>query len=179
MGYLGTKPANSPLTSELIPDGLINTSELADNSITTAKIVAGAVVPADLSTGSPIWDTSGNLSFNSGYGSAATAYGCRAWVNFNGTGTVAIRASGNVTSITDNGTGVYIINFTTAMPDANYAVAGFCNWVDDSNANGLVTARANSTKSTTALQVFTTNSTQAWAGAGAVDLSQISVSIFR
>lgn len=66
-------------------------------------------------------DSSGNLSFNSGYGSVATAYGCRAWVNFNGTGTVAIRASGNVTSITDNGTGDYTINFTTAMPNANYA----------------------------------------------------------
>jgi hypothetical protein len=63
----------------------------------------------------------GNLSFNSGYGSSAVAYGCRAWVNFNGTGTVAIRASGNVTSITDNGTGDYTVNFTTAMVDANYA----------------------------------------------------------
>ena len=67
-------------------------------------------------------DGSGNLKFNSGYGSAAVAYGCRAWVNFNGTGTVAIRASGNVSSITDNGTGSYTINFTTAMPDANYSV---------------------------------------------------------
>lgn len=66
-------------------------------------------------------DTSGNLQFNSGYGSVATAYGCRAWVNFNGTGTVAIRASGNVSSITDNATGDYTVNFTTAMPDANYA----------------------------------------------------------
>ncbi len=66
-------------------------------------------------------DTSGNLQFNSGYGSVATAYGCRAWVNFNGTGTVAIRASGNVSSITDNGTGIYVVNFTTALPDANYA----------------------------------------------------------
>jgi len=65
-------------------------------------------------------DSSGNLLFNSGYGSVATAYGCRAWVNFNGTGTVAIRASGNVSSITDNGTGDYTVNFTTAMPDANY-----------------------------------------------------------
>ena len=51
-------------------------------------------------------------------------YGCRAWVNFNGTGTVAIRASGNVSSITDNGTGDYTVNFTTAMPDANYAISG-------------------------------------------------------
>jgi hypothetical protein len=48
-------------------------------------------------------------------------YLARAWVNFNGTGTVAIRASGNVTSITDNGPGDYTVNFTNAMPNANYA----------------------------------------------------------
>jgi len=60
----------------------------------------------------------GDLRFNSGYGSAATAYGCRAWVNFNGTGTVSIRESGNVSSITDNGTGSYYVNFGNAMPDA-------------------------------------------------------------
>tara|TARA_R110000822_G_scaffold107968_2_gene237310 strand:+ start:3890 stop:4360 length:471 start_codon:yes stop_codon:yes gene_type:complete len=53
---------------------------------------------------------------------SAPIYACRAWVNFNGTGTVAIRASGNVTSITDNGTGDYTVNFTTAMQDVNYAV---------------------------------------------------------
>jgi hypothetical protein len=68
--------------------------------------------------------TNGDFQFNSGYGSSATAYGCRAWVNFNGTGTVAIRASGNVTSITDNGTGDYTINFTASMPDVNYATIG-------------------------------------------------------
>jgi hypothetical protein len=51
----------------------------------------------------------------------APIYPCRAWVNFNGTSTVAIRASGNVSSITDNGTGEYTINFTTAMPDVNYS----------------------------------------------------------
>jgi hypothetical protein len=68
-------------------------------------------------------DNSGNLQFNSGYGSVATAFGCRAWVNFNGTGTVAIRGSGNVSSITDNGTGDYTVNFTNAMPDANYAIS--------------------------------------------------------
>jgi hypothetical protein len=54
----------------------------------------------------------------------APIYACRAWVNFNGTGTVAIRASGNVSSITDNGTGNYTINFTTAMTDANYSAVG-------------------------------------------------------
>jgi hypothetical protein len=51
----------------------------------------------------------------------APLYAARAWVNFNGTGTVAIRDSGNVSSITDNGTGDYTVNFTTAMSDANYA----------------------------------------------------------
>ena len=67
------------------------------------------------------FDSSANFKFNSGYGSVATAYGCRAWVNFNGTGTVAIRASGNVSSITDNGTGDYTVNFATAMPDDDYS----------------------------------------------------------
>jgi hypothetical protein len=55
---------------------------------------------------------------------SAPIYACRAWVNFNGTGTVAIRASGNVSSITDNGTGYYTVNFTTSMPDANYSALG-------------------------------------------------------
>ena len=64
---------------------------------------------------------SGDMKFNSGYGSAVTAYGCRAWVNFNGTGTVAIRESGNVSSITDVGTGNYTVNFAVNMPDVNYS----------------------------------------------------------
>ena len=60
----------------------------------------------------------------------------KAWVNFDGTGTVAIRESFNVSSITDNGTGSYTVNFTTAMPDANYACVtsvqqpgGAASWV--------------------------------------------------
>jgi hypothetical protein len=76
----------------------------------------------------------GLLQFNSGYGSVATAYGCRAWVNFNGTGTVAIRSSGNVSSITDNGTGDYTMNFTNAMPDVNYGVATAINNGDTNSA---------------------------------------------
>jgi hypothetical protein len=79
--------------------------------------------------------SAGLFQFNSGYGSSAVAYGCRAWVNFNGTGTVAIRASGNVTSITDNGTGSYTVNFTTAMPDANYSV---CGGASSSNCEAVI-----------------------------------------
>jgi hypothetical protein len=67
-------------------------------------------------------DSSGNLLFNSGYGSAATAYGCRAWVKFAGaTGTIS--ASGNVSSVTRDATGLYRVNFTTAMVDANYSAS--------------------------------------------------------
>ncbi len=66
----------------------------------------------------------GLLKFDSGYGSVATAYGCRAWVNFVGTGTVSINASGNVSSITDNGVGNYTVNFSTNMPDDDYSVSG-------------------------------------------------------
>jgi hypothetical protein len=63
----------------------------------------------------------------------------KAWVNFNGTGTVAIRDSFNVSSITDNGTGDYTVNFTTAMPNANYAVVGAAsNVLDGSGFNTTV-----------------------------------------
>lgn len=56
--------------------------------------------------------------------SGVEVYTAKAWVNFNGTGTVAIRAAGNVSSVTDNGTGDYTVNFTTAMPDASYNMVG-------------------------------------------------------
>jgi len=55
---------------------------------------------------------------------SAPVYACRAWVNFDGTGTVSISDSGNVSSITDNGTGDFTVNFATAMPDGNYSVTG-------------------------------------------------------
>jgi hypothetical protein len=58
-----------------------------------------------------------------------------AWVNFNGTGTVAIRSSYNVSSITDNGTGNYTVNFATALSDANYAVAGQASNAADTATN--------------------------------------------
>jgi len=61
---------------------------------------------------------------------SAPIYACRAWVKFNGTGTVILRASGNVSSITDNGTGDYTVNFATAMQDKNYATTA--NWTNGS-----------------------------------------------
>jgi len=64
---------------------------------------------------------SGNINFNGWINDDGSEnYKCRAWVNFDGTGAVDIRASGNVSSITDNGTGNYYVNFTSAMSDVNY-----------------------------------------------------------
>jgi len=103
-------------TIEAITTDVTSTSEDFDLSFKTMAAGAAAVERMKVTS-------TGNLEFNSGYGSVATAYGCRAWVNFNGTGTVAIRASANVTSITDNGTGQYTVNFTNAMPDANYSTS--------------------------------------------------------
>ena len=59
----------------------------------------------------------------------------KAWVNFDGTGTVSIDDSFNISSITDNSTGNYTINFTNAMPNAEYAVAGS---VETTNATPVV-----------------------------------------
>jgi len=72
----------------------------------------------------------------------APIYACRAWVNFEGTGTVAIRASGNVSSITDNGSGNYAVNFTTAMQDANYSAQVSCGLGNSDGYASLVTVNA-------------------------------------
>ena len=111
--------------------------------------------------------------------SVATAYGCRAWVNFNGTGTVAIRASGNVSSITDNGTGDYTVNFTTAMPDGNYSAT---QSVGNNNYGVMgIPAATNSTsalllQSTTQYRIY---STSVNGGTGNTDVAVAFVAIFR
>lgn len=94
----------------------------------------------------------------------------RAWVNFNGTSTVAIRASYNVTSITDNGTGDYTVNFTTAMPDANYSVSGSTGTGESSR----VFSRYGSTQTTSTVRVVCV-----FPGSALFDDSQMHVVIFR
>jgi hypothetical protein len=123
----------------------------------------------------------GLFQFNSGYGSVATAYGCRAWVNFNGTSTVAIRASGNVTSITDNGTGDYTVNFTTAMPDANYSFSANCR-LDSGAANEdfpIVGASRRNTYLAGSLRIITVFRSSATNTATLQDPDIVAVSIFR
>jgi hypothetical protein len=84
----------------------------------------------------------------------APIYPCRAWVNFNGTGTPAIRGSGNVSSITDSGTGSYRINFTTALPDANYAVTV---GISESGVGGVSRITVGDGYTTTYAPIFTLN----------------------
>ena len=165
------KLADSGVTTVKLADGAVTTAKIADANITTLKLLDANVTPAKLSAGAPSWDGSGNLSFNSGYGSVATAYACRAWVNFNGTGTVAIRASGNVSSITDNGVGNYIVNFTTAMPDTDYAVGCTVQRDTSGTAANDSSGMANSE---TAMLTTSVNVTR-----GASDPLVFCVSIFR
>lgn len=82
---------------------------------------SGQVLTSGGASAAPSWATVSGITQTTG---SAPYYGARAWVNFNGTGVVAINTSVNVTSITDNGTGDYTINFTTAMADSNISVAG-------------------------------------------------------
>lgn len=104
---------------------------------------------------------------------SAPIYACRAWVNFNGTGAVAIRASGNVSSITDNGTGDYTVNFTNAMSDVNYAVNVSGN-VDATGNYGYSFAVPYSTSPTTsAIRLAVSNPSVR------VDAGFVEVSIFR
>ena len=111
-----------------------------------------------------------NLTTASG---TAPSYSARAWVNFNGTGTVAIRASGNVSSITDNAVGDYTVNFATAMADANYSYSG-----NHSSGSGgvssLILNNAGATAPTTTSARIGT-----YISASSVDPVYINMSFFR
>jgi hypothetical protein len=97
----------------------------------------------------------------------AGQYTAKAWVNFDGTGTVAIRADGNVSSITDGGTGIYTVNFTTSMSGANYAaVFGAIGFLNHPNAGAAI--KDGTTPSTSSVQITTGNN------GGASSVGQIS-----
>ena len=117
-------------------------------------------------------DTSQNFLFNSGYGSVATAYGCRAWANWNGTssGTITPRGSGNVSSVTKNGTGDYTVNFTNALVDANYSsVSTAGELVGDNNSTTRILAM-----STSSVRIGVKNGSFAY-----TDYGVVSIAIFR
>lgn len=93
----------------------------------------------------------GTMQFNNGFGSAAVAYGTRAWVNFNGgSGATppSVRASGNVSSVTDTAVGQYVVNMTNAMPDTNFVVSATTQW-----GGGPYIIGHNSTFTTTSVNI--------------------------
>ena len=105
----------------------------------------------------------------------APIYACRAWVNFNGTGTVAIRASGNVSSITDNGVGDYTVNFTTAMPDANYSA--LISGMFGSNGVNITAPALQNSLTTTSCQILVPAT--GGGDGGPTDSPLVTVAIFR
>lgn len=145
VGQSATATNNFTLYQPSTPDGTVRLGNGNSGSVTDVASFTSA----------------GVFAFNSGYGSVGAAYGCRAWVNFNGTGTVAIRASGNVSSITDNGTGDYTVNFTTSMPDANYSVGSACG--DGASGSMRITgvSDANPTASAYRMATFNLSSSRA------------------
>jgi hypothetical protein len=175
---IGATTANTGKFTTLEATGVttVQAGTAADPAITTTGdtntgIFFSAADTIDFAEGGVAtgqFDSSGNFKFNSGYGSVATAYGCRAWVNFDGTGTPAIRGSGNVSSITDNGTGNYTVNFTTAMPDDSYS--GLAITDTDTTTQQSITV-SNLSSSQLRVRQFVT--------AAATDASTVAVAIFR
>jgi hypothetical protein len=101
----------------------------------------------------------------------------KAWVNFNGTGTVAIRASFNVTSITDNGVGDYTVNFTNAMANADYCSPCSAGNISQTYVNGSTGDTSLFEKTTTTLRINT--GTQSSSSRVAQDYSLIDLAIFH
>jgi len=156
VGTDATSSNNFTIYQPATPDGTLrigvgnadNPTEIAQ--FTSSGLVSG-VSKLDTATGS------------------APSYSARAWVNFNGSGTVAIRESGNVSSITDLGTGYYTINFTTAMPDANYSIVGSTNGYDF-----LTFAAGGPSQTTSAFNLFTVD-----VATNGVDNAYVFLCVFR
>ena len=121
------------------------------------------------------FDSSGNFKFNSGYGSVATAYGCRAWVNFNGSGGVTIRGSGNVTSVSRSTGGVYFVTFTNSMPDVNFCFVGSAS-VSSGNFGFVAGDEIGDRTVSRTGTFYTVNGTNVNAAA---DANNINITIFR
>lgn len=163
------------MTISIKPTASGSTIEQDGSAILSIDASGNLTVPNNLSvTGTaPIPDA---LSTASG---SAPSYSARAWVNFNGTGAVAIRNSGNVSSITDNGTGDYTVNFTTAMVDNTYSWSIGCNTAT-SVTTGYATLKTDASSvpasyTTSAFRILTCESSL-----GSLrDISYICLSFFR
>ena len=162
---------NLGLTS---PAAVLTTTPLAVTSggtgVTTSTGTGAVVLGTSPTLTTPTFD-SASLATISG---TAPLYMCRAWVNFNGTGTVAIRASGNVSSITDNSNGNYFVNYTTALPSS---AAPIINLTDDASTTrgGNVQNTNDTSNLTTSCRIITfiTDTTNT------IDATGVYFSVFR
>ena len=152
-------------------------SNIKQAATDTVTGVVELATNAEVVTGTDTTRVVTPASMKAGLNASGTApiYACRAWVNFNGTGTVAIRASGNVSSVTDNGGGNYTINFATAMPDVNFSAIATSNGDNSQTMNtGFKTAAAY-VVSASKINVLTgDNNTDT-----ATDCATVSVAVFR
>lgn len=165
-------------------DGFVNAAKTASDLVSgqppkAAVVDADQVLIADSVAGgakkktefSAVWDWVRNKILSLfGASGAAPVFACRAWVNFNGTGTVAIRSSGNVSSVTDLGTGSYRVNFTTALPDDGYAVVLGASYT---NATSAIDQTVSGGRLAASVQV------QHFESGTLADTSDFSVAIFR
>ena len=162
-------PDGSASAPSITNDGDTNTG-IFFPAADTIGFVCGGTEDFRVDSTGQLWNTV-ESQVGTDYTTLYKGYFCRAWVNFNGSGTVAIRASGNVSSITDNGTGNYTVNFTTAMPDSDYScVTTAC---DAGGARGTLSKDSYSTTSATLSALrFTTS-------VSVVDFNDCNVAIFR
>lgn len=135
LGYGNTFTGNNTFSGATLTFG--NSTAASTTNVATGATLAATAKTVNIGTngvststttvnvGSAVSGATSTINLNGTVNAAGLANGVKAWVNFNGTGTPAIRASYNVSSITDNGVGDYTVNFTAALADANYAVAGF------------------------------------------------------
>jgi len=133
-----------------LPDACITTDDIAANAVTAAKLGA---------------DQASGLA--------------KAWVNFNGTGTVGIRASFNVSSITDNGTGDYTVNFATALVDANYSLSMNGHRGDAASGLGMFGVLGTTGNAYTSLTASSSRIATGNTSGTLIDWVTVSVAIFR
>ena len=193
-----------PITTDEISDGNVTAAKLAPDAVTTAKIADANVTSAKLASGAALANigtggiTATQLASNAvttakiadanvtaakldgAQSGSAPIYAARAWVCFDGTGTIGanqtIRGSGNVTSVYKNSTGDYTVTMTTALADTNYVTAGNASGASTTSSIN-VKEKAAVARTTTAFTILVTANSST--GDNYNDPSYVSIVVFR
>ena len=167
-GGVTTMAASSPLSVNT-STGAVTVSLGAQvlRNVTSGYTAGGKVNVGTSAPGSP---AAGDLWLDTTI--TGGVFGTNAWVCFNGTGTIAIKASANVSSITDNGNGDYTVNFTNALADTNYAVV-----VSVNNNIGTVVGGVRSSNSTSAPTTKTTSAVRLYTASNSAGVDSHDTSV--